>query len=131
MKDDKLWTVFSIYIRLRDIVPGTEGYIRCITSARLVHWKESDAGHFISRRYLATKFHEQNVNAQSRNANRFNSGEQFAYSKAVDKKYGSGTADKLLALSRSPSKRFQFEIDTMILHYTEQVKLLKAKNHIK
>lgn len=125
MKDDKLWRVFSEYIRLRDA--DSNGNIRCITSGKVMHWKMADAGHFIGRRHMATKFHEQNVNAQSRGANRFNSGEQFVYAKMLDKKYGAGTADKLLALSRSTKKFHSFEIDALTEHYKKEVARLKKE----
>lgn len=123
MNDDKLWKVFSEYIRLRDA--NDEGYCFCITSGRPVHWKLCDAGHFISRRHQATKFDEQNVNAQSRFSNRFNAGEQFAYAKAIDKKYGPGTADKILVRSRMTCRRDQFEIDVMTKYYSQLVKELR------
>lgn len=128
MNDDRLWKVFSEWIRLRD--SDENGYCKCITSGRYVHWKLCDAGHFISRRHKSTKFHEQNVNAQSRNDNRFNAGNQYAYSKAIDRKYGPGTADKLLVMSRMTCKRDQFEIDVMTKYYSEKVKELRKQKHL-
>lgn len=125
MKDDKLWKVFSEYIRLRDA--DENGFITCITSGRRVHWRESDAGHFISRRHMATKYNEKNVNAQSRHDNRFASGKQFEYALAIDRKYGKGTAEKLLILSKQTCKIGQFEIDQMTKYYQEKVKELKSK----
>jgi len=126
MIDDKLWKIFSVYIRLRD--SDENGMVRCITSGRLIHWKEADAGHFISRRHLATKYHEHNVNAQSRHDNRFASGEQFKHSKAIDKKWGAGTSDRLLVMSRTTCKRGKFEIAELTKHYTMEVeKLLLTK----
>lgn len=125
MKDDKLWKVFSEYIRLRDA--DENGFITCITSGRRVHWKEADAGHFISRRHMATKYNEKNVNAQSRHDNRFAAGKQFEYALAIDKKYGKGTAEKLLIQSKQTCKLGQFEIDQMTKYYKEKVKELKSK----
>lgn len=124
MKDDKLWKVFSEYIRLRDA--DENGFITCITSGRRVHWKEADAGHFISRRHMATKYNEKNVNAQSRHDNRFAAGKQFEYALAIDKKYGKGTAEKLLIQSKQTCKLGQFEIDQMTKYYKEKVKELKT-----
>src|SRR5678809_1463045 len=115
MSDAKLNKVFSEFIRLRD--SDENGYITCITSGRKVFWKDADAGHFISRRHLATKYHEHNVNGQSRHDNRFQYGRQFEYSKAIDKKWGNGTADRLLVLSRTTCKMGKFEIDALTIHY--------------
>ena len=123
MSDAKLWKVFSVYIRLRDA--DENGYCICITSGRRVHWTECDAGHFISSRHLNTKYNEKNVNAQSRHDNRFQYGRQYEYSLAIDKKYGQGTAENLLAQSRVICKRDRFEIDILTAYYKEQVKILK------
>lgn len=128
MNDDRLWKVFSEYIRLRD--SDENGYCKCITSGRFVYWNACDAGHFISRRHKATKFHEQNVNAQSRNDNRFNAGSQYAYAKAIDQKYGPGTADKLLVMSRMTCHRDQFEIKVLTEHYKKLADELRKKKHL-
>ena len=125
MKDDKLWRAFSIFIRLRDA--DKNGYCRCITSGKVVHWSECDAGHFISRRHMATKYDEQNVHAQARGDNRFRSGEQLLYAKAIDKKYGKGTADRILARSRGTRKFEQFEIDALTKHYQAEAARLKKE----
>ena len=126
MKDDKLWKIFSQYIRLRD--SDDTGHLNCITSGRRVHWKEADAGHFISRRHLATKFDEQNVNGQSRHDNRFAAGKQYEYALAIDKKYGKGTAEKLLVKSKQVCKRGKTEIEVMEQYYKKEVeRLLKEK----
>jgi hypothetical protein len=128
MKDDKLWREFSRFIRLRDA--DSNGYCRCITSGKLVHWTRCDAGHFISRRHMATKYDEQNVNSQGRGDNRFRSGEQLIYAKSLDKKYGPGTADRILARSRGTRKFEQFEIDALTKHYKAEAERLKREKGI-
>ena len=126
--DTKLWNVFSVWVRLRDA--DSNGMIRCITSGRIVHWKDADAGHFISRKHASTKFDEQNVHAQSRHSNRFEYGQQFEYSKAIDLKYGPGTSDRLLVKSKMTCKRGQFEIDNMLAYYTKEVARLKKEKNL-
>lgn len=128
MYDDKLWKVFSVWVRMRDA--DENGYITCITSGRRVHWKEADAGHFISRKHLATKFDEQNVNAQSRHDNRFASGKQYEYGLAIDKKYGKGTAEKLYIKSKQVCKRSKFDVDVMTDYYKKKVKELKESKKL-
>ena len=95
--DAKLWRLFSKFIRARDC---PDGWGKCITCGRVKPVGEMDSGHFIGRRHKATKFDERNVHAQCRACNRFNSGEAFAFSKAIDAKYGAGTADMLHNLSK-------------------------------
>lgn len=127
MSDAKLWKIFSEWIRLRDA--DENGYCVCITSGRRVHWKECDAGHFISSRHLNTKYNEKNVNAQSRHDNRFQYGRQYEYGLAIDKKYGKGTAENLLIQSRILCKRGKFEIDALTTYYKDQVRLLKLQKN--
>ncbi len=87
---------FSIYIRLRDSYDG--GYCRCITCYTAAKWKEMDCGHFVTRNHSMTRYSEENCNAQCKGCNNFKSGDQYKHGKAIDAKYGEGTADKLIAL---------------------------------
>lgn len=127
MSDDKLWVVFSEWVRLSHA--DENGIVTCCTSGRRMHWKDADAGHFISRRHLATKFDERNVWPQSRMDNRFQGGRQYEFGLMIDKKYGKGTAEKLLVLSRTTCKRGKFEIDELTKYYKAEVKKLKEKIH--
>ena len=125
MKDDKLWRVFSLYVRLRDSDENGNG--KCITCGKLVHYQSAHCGHFISRRYLATKFDEQNNALQCVSCNTYNQGRQFEYALAIDRKYGKGTAEKLYLKSKQTCKRGKFEIDEMTKYYKKEVEKLKAK----
>jgi hypothetical protein len=100
--DKILWKWFSLYVRLRD--SDDNGYAQCITCGRTHHYKEMDAGHFISRRHLTTKFDPRNVNAQCVSCNKFNAGEQYKYSLAIDRKFGKNVAEHLSKLSSVLSK---------------------------
>lgn len=124
MNDKKLWTWFSVYIRLRDASHG--GICRCFTCGRIAEWTKMDCGHGVGRQHKATKFHEQNNHAQCKRCNGFEEGRKDVYCKQVDKLYGFGTWDKLLILSRSTVKRTQFEIDALTEYYK-----LKAKEMAK
>ncbi len=122
---DKLDTIFSKYIRLRD--SNEKGYFKCITSGEYVFWKDGDAGHFMSRNHMATRWDEQNVNGQGRADNRFKAGRQYEHGLAIDKKFGKGTADKLLMKSKSACKFEDFELEEMIEKYKKKLKDAEAK----
>ena len=79
---------FSLYIRLREATP--EGMIQCFTSGRVYHYKQMHAGHFMSRRHLATRWCEINVQPQSPADNLFGQGEQYKFGLNLDSKYGEG-----------------------------------------
>lgn len=55
---------FSLYIRLRD--SDANGFGRCISCGKLVHYKEADCGHFINRQHMNTRYDERNCNLQCR-----------------------------------------------------------------
>lgn len=126
MKDTKLWKAFSIFIRTRDAVNFSGGEtVKCCTCSHTGHWKDFDCGHFISRRHLATKFHERNNHAQCKGCNGFGSGKQFEYSLFIEKTYGKGQSELLLAMSRNTVKYGQFEIDIMEKEYKRKAKELQ------
>lgn len=122
---NKLDAVFSEFIRLRD--SDENGICRCITSGEFFHWKSCDAGHFITRDNMATRWEEKNVNAQGRQDNRFLSGRQFEHGKAIDRKWGEGTADFLLHKSKFECKFMDQELEAMYQYYKRAVKELKAE----
>lgn len=118
---------FSIWIRMRD--SDDKGYGKCFTCNKILHFKDAHCGHFISRRHMATRFNEQNCGLQCPACNLFNQGRQFEFGIEIDRRYGKGTADKLLVLSRMTCKRGKFEIETMTEYYKGEVlKLRKLKN---
>ena len=60
----KLDRIFSEYIRKRDT--NHKGQVECISCQKTFQYKEVDAGHFISRKYLRTRWDEKNVHGQCR-----------------------------------------------------------------
>ena len=77
---------FSLYIRLK--YSDDNGMVICFTSGRKYHYKNIHAGHFISRRHLATRWLEQNVMPQSAADNLFGQGEQYQFALNLDREYG-------------------------------------------
>ena len=81
-KTQKYWKVkidkvYHEYIRRRDADNDT-GYCTCVSCKKIIHFTESDGGHFISRKHLSTRYDEENVNAQCRKCNRLTLGEEVA-----------------------------------------------------
>jgi hypothetical protein len=123
----KLDRVFSEYIRLRDA--NKDGYLMCISCGKLVHWKEADAGHYVNRAHMSTRFDEKNVNGQCRFCNRFREGEMLGYTKGLIKKYGEGILDELQLKKNQTSKITDFEAEILVKYYRAQVKNLKAEKN--
>ena len=110
---------FSLFIRLRNAT--SEGLVQCITSGRTYHYKNIHAGHFISRRHLATRWCELNVSPQSAADNLFGQGEQYKFGLALDNKYGEGTAEELQYKSRQTIKMSRIDYEEKISYYKELV----------
>jgi len=126
--ENKLWKIFSIFIRLRDAQPNT-GAVKCFTCSAMKHWRAGDCGHGIGRQHKATKFEEKNNHFQCKKCNGFDAGRQAVYSKEVDKRYGKGTWEWLELTSRKTCKRGVFEYEILTGYYQKEVyRLLKEKN---
>ena len=115
----KLDTVFSQYIRMR--TANHNGYVECVTCGKQDHWKSMDCGHFISRKHMSTRFHEDNCQVQCKSCNVFRYGEQYKYSLWL----GAEKAEYLLQLSRNILKLADYELLDMIKIYEEMVVELK------
>jgi hypothetical protein len=123
MDDSKLWTVFSIFIRLRDT--DDNGFGRCFTCGRFVFWNQGgQCGHGIPRQHMSTKFDEKNNHLQCKLCNGPEGGNQAAYKEAVNKKYGPETWNILLIKSKQTCHWSEFEIKALTEHYKREVKRL-------
>jgi hypothetical protein len=103
---------FSLYIRKRDKSKG------CITCNKQI--SSGDAGHFISRRFEATRYDEKNCHLQCEKCNRFEYGNQFQHGKAIDDMYGPGTSDSLLMKSKMFCKRDKFDYEYIAQEFNEK-----------
>lgn len=112
----KLDTLFSLYVRQRD---SKDGVARCVTCGKYDHWKEMDAGHYISRQYLSVRYNEKNVHAQCKSCNRFHEGMKDAYALFLIKTYGKGILEELDKDKWKPVYNFPYE--AMIEKYRQMV----------
>jgi len=120
----KIDKVFHEYIRRRDADNNT-GYCNCITCNKPIHFTESDAGHFISRGKLSTRYDARNVYSQCRKCNRFEYGRQYEYSLAL----GEQLSEELLIKSREICKRSEDEwLDIFNNYNTKLIELKKLQN---
>ena len=119
---------FSLYIRLREATD--EGMVQCFTSGRIYHYKQMHAGHFMSRRHLATRWCEINVQPQSPADNLFGQGEQYKFGLNLDIKYGEGTAEELQYKARQTVKLSRVDYEDEISYYKNAVNNLKKQKGI-
>jgi hypothetical protein len=118
---------FSLYIRIRD---SHNGMVQCFTSNRVYHYKQIHAGHFMSRRHLATRWCEINVQPQSAADNLFGQGEQYKFGLNLDAKYGEGTSEELQYKARQTVKLSRLDYEEKISYYKVAVENLKKEKGI-
>ena len=121
----KVDTVFSQYIRLR--ASDHRGFTECYTCGAVRHFSEVDAGHFMSRACMSTRWSETNVQSQCKRCNGFRSGEQYLFAKHLDQQYGEGTAERLLIESKKTCKFTRDELEQMFHHYKRRVDELRSE----
>jgi len=111
---------FSLYIRLRNSTP--QGMVQCWTCGASKHYKKMHAGHFMSRKHLSTRWHEDNVQVQCPKCNLFGQGEQYTFGKLLDVRIKEGLADSLEELSKTTVKIMRHEYKELITKYKQKVK---------
>ena len=122
----KLDKIFSQFIRLRAV--NDEGYGQCFTCGRLRFYKNADAGHFMVRQKMPTRFDIQNVQFQCKRCNGFEGGAQYEFALKLDEVYGEGTADRLVRLSNETKRFSVHELEALYKIYKEKVdELRKSK----
>lgn len=119
----KIDKVFHEYIRRRDV--NEDGYGACISCNKPIHYSESDAGHFISRKQMATRYDERNVNIQCRKCNRFEYGRQFEYAQNI----GLELAEELLQKSRQIHKLLDSEWQEIFEEFKNKLENLKKSQN--
>lgn len=125
----KLDKVFSLYIRLRDAMPS--GYVRCISCGQIKPFADVDCGHFHSRTHMATRFDEENCNAECRYCNRFSADHLIAYEKNLITKIGQNRVNLLNVRAHSTKHYLDCELEAMIEHYKMEVKKLSSLKGIR
>lgn len=131
--DNKLWKVFSRYIRLRDSLITTDGLrdedgelvAECITCYARAPIKYMDAGHWISRDKKLVKYDEHNVHAQCKRCNKYHNGEPQMYEDRIVELYGPDERDRLRTAVYGSRKFYPHELETLYNHYKGEVARLE------
>ena len=120
----KLDKIFSEYIRLRDSKHKVN--CKCISCGKeaSAFGGSIHAGHFMSRRHLATRWDEKNVNSQCSYCNTFLNGNQYRASIGINNKYGNGTAEELEKRSKTIIKLSRVDYEEAIANIKEKIKQL-------
>ena len=87
--------IFSIYIRQKyaDDMENVE----CYTCFKMLPIKKIQNGHFVSRQYLATRWHENNCRPQCWGCNGFGGGKPLDFEERLKKELGSDYVEEMKA----------------------------------
>ena len=108
----KLDAVFSEYIRRRY---AKNDIAQCVTCGKKDHWKNLQAGHFISRKHYATRWNEENVQVQCVGCNVYRYGEQYLFGVYL----GEEKSQQLLQESRGIVKFSDTDLVEKINYYKQ------------
>lgn len=111
----RLDIVFSKYIRLRD-----KGI--CITCGKQDEIGKMDCGHYVSRIYKPTRWHEKNCSCQCPHDNRFMEGCKDVFALKLQEKYGNNILQELNTLKNQVFKLTPEWLEDKIEYYKEKVK---------
>lgn len=124
----KLDRVFSRYIRLRDAMPS--GFCRCISCGQIKSIKQMDCGHYFSRRSMATRFDEDNCNAECKRCNRFEASHLHGYRENLIKKIGEQRFALLEVKHNQTRKWSTWELEQLIIYYNKLVSEISKEKGI-
>lgn len=116
---EKLDSIFSTFIRKRD-TPG-----QCISCGVPINFSNCDAGHYIPRKHMSTRWDEKNVHAQCIECNRFKEGNLSGYEKGLRTIYGNGIIMELMQKKNTLKKYSKTEIAELITQYKERTKIFE------
>lgn len=121
----KLDKVFSLFIRLRD--SDHRGIGRCISCGKSVHYKNADAGHYVSRSHTSTRWDEQNVNLQCKECNQIHYGALTDYANGLVRKYGEAILEVLSHRKQKTIKVSKNEMQELIKLYEVKANVLERQ----
>lgn len=112
---------FSLYIRMRDADKNSDAV--CCTCGRKFQAMSMDAGHWISRKHMGTRFDESNVHAQCIPCNRLYDGMDSHHEEYIRERYGANETTRLMKAAKLVTK---YSYDDLVALKQEFVNKLKA-----
>ena len=129
-KKNKLWKVFSLFIRMRDCLEatGTLDDGCCCTCNRPYTRANLQAGHFIPGREDSILFDPTCVHSQCYRCNVVRSGEWVKYFRFMEKKYGRAYVFDLMAKSEKKCLITVEWIELTTVYYLNKIEQMEAEH---
>ena len=110
------------YVRMK---ASPTGYTTCVTCGVIKHWSEMQGGHFISRKWLATKLLEENIHPQCPCCNGPKQGNMIQYTLYMQDTYGREFIEELELLKHQSRKYYRDEVMEIIAELKAKIKELE------
>lgn len=117
-------SIFSQFVRLS--AANKDGIVSCYICDKKVHWKESDAAHYVPRSCMILRFEELNVRVNCRTCNQYLSGNLVEYGKRLELER-QGLTEQLYEDRTIVYKHSRQELIDIINGYTKKVIDLKKR----
>lgn len=114
----ELDAIFSLYIRNK--YADDMGNVECYTCNKIFTVKTIQNGHFVTRQYLATRWHENNCRPQCFGCNGFGGGKPLDFEERLKKELGGDYVEEMKA-----SRHQSLKLDRH--WYEEQIAIYKEK----
>ncbi len=118
----RLDTLVSLYVRQ---INAKNGKVKCYTCGRVMDWKESQCGHFISRSYLATRWNLNNLRVQCVGCNVFGGGKPLDFEERLIEEIGNTAVMKMKKSRHKITILTKDWYEKQIEHYTRLLASLK------
>ena len=105
---------FSRYIRAK--YAGEDNYVECFTCKRMYLVGVAQAGHFASRRHMATRWDEDNVRPQCYGCNITNQGQQWLFGRYLDRERA-GKAEEVMHRAKAKHRNEPAAMRAAVEHY--------------
>ncbi len=115
---------FSELVRLSNA--DDSGFVKCITCGRSGFWKDFDAGHFVTRDHLNTRWDLDNVKPQCQHENRRMGGKPYEFGQALNL-LSAGMADRLIAKGDEPEHQIRQQTPQMLLDIRAALKIQRKR----
>lgn len=112
---NKLDKVFSEWIRRRHAT--SKGDAVCVSCHAVKPWKQMQAGHYVSRVHLATRWDDRNAHVQCGSCNVLRRGNYSEYTEFMLRKYGPGIIEDLNRKKRAMVKYTISDLESFIEDY--------------
>lgn len=121
---DRADRYFSQYIRLKHckIIDGQEPICKCIVTGRFKSIKKIDNGHYYSRKYLATRYHEDNCRPQNKSSNQWRGeADHEKFGENLLKEIGEQRFNVLIEIHNNPIPATEEHFDFIARYYRNKV----------